>query len=353
MPNVEVQGLSKGFGENKVLKDISFKVGAGEYVIVLGPSGCGKTTLLKTMAGLYEPGAGRVLVGGEDVTDLQPEERRIGFFFQHYHLFPHLTVAENVGYSMRVRGMDEGMIQEEVEEKLRLVGLTGWGGHLPHELSGGMQQRTALARVLASGYKLLLLDEPLNALDAKIASMLRTELKSMAKRLGMTVLHVTPNQAEAMELSDKILLLNDGRVVQYDTDVECYLRPKTTFAAHFIGESNFLKAEKVDSHTVRCKGALFQVKVEVPEDRVILAIRPEKIRFGHHERNTLEGVVEAVSFLGATTRYEISRKGGTIVVETSKQPQIKPEDRISLYIPPEDILVFPASEPLDDDITVL
>ena len=353
MPSVEVSGLYKGFGDNGVLKDINFKIAEGEYVVVLGPSGCGKTTLLKTMAGIYQPDSGSMMLDGEDITSVQPENRGIGFFFQHYSLFPHMTVEENVGYSLKVRGVGVDEVRRVVDEYVSLVGLRQWKKHMPHELSGGMQQRVALARALAKGSKLLLLDEPLNALDAKIASTLRKELKHIQKKMGLTVVHVTPNQGEAMELADRIIVLKDGRIIQDSRKNEVYLRPKTPFTAYFVGESNFLKARKVDAHTVRYRGKLFSVTDEIKDDEVLLAVRIEKVGFEHHERNTLEGVVESVNFLGRTTRYECNCSGRYVHAETSKHPNLKVGDMVSVHFPPDDLIVYPAGDEVDEEITVI
>jgi len=353
MPAVELDRICKSFGSHSVLKDISFSVRDGEYVVVLGPSGCGKTTLLKTLAGIYQPESGRVLIDGVDVTCSPPEERGIGFFFQHYALFPHMTVRQNVGYSLTVRGIDACQIDRIVDEKLKMVGLKYWEGNYPNELSGGMQQRVALARVLASGSKLLLLDEPLNALDAKIAALLRKELRDMAKNLGLTVLHVTPNQEEAIELADRIMLMKDGVFVQAGTNVESYVRPKTPYGAYFMGDSNFLGASRVGSYSVDYDGIPFAVKSEVFEDNVVLAIRSEKIRFRTHENNTLQGVVEHLHFLGKRMMYEINYKGKPIYVETSKHSKLKIGDVVHLYFPPEDLMVFGSGEKFDDEITVI
>ncbi len=353
MPSIEVSGLSKGFGANKVLKDLSFKVEDGDYVVFLGPSGCGKTTLLKTLAGLYAPDSGRILIDGRDVTNLPPEERGIGFFFQHYFLFPHMSVADNVGFSLAVRGEEKDAAKKTVDEYLSLVGLSEWGERLPHELSGGMQQRVALARALASGAKLLLLDEPLNALDAKIASMLRGELRELAEKRKLTVLHVTPNQEEGMELADKMVLINHGRILESGSDIESYMKPKSPYSAYFIGESNFMMAKRTGPHTLEYRHHTFNVSSEVLDDDVILAIRPEKIRFESHERNTLAGTIDEVSFLGKTIRYDVNRNGRIIHVETSKHPDLKVGDRVTLYFPPDDLMVFPASQLVDDEITVI
>jgi len=336
-----------------VLKDVNFTVGEGEYVIVLGPSGCGKTTLLKTIAGIYQPDSGSVLIDGVDVTNLPPEERGIGFFFQHYALFPHMTVSENVGYSLQIRGMNRQDIHRVVSEKLAMVGLSAWADNYPLQLSGGMQQRVALARALATGSKLLLLDEPLNALDAKIASILRTELREMARKLKLTILQVTPNQEEAIELAHRIILMKDGVIVQVESDVDSYLKPKTPYSAYFIGESNFLRAKRVDAHLATCGGVPFSVKHRLPETEVVLAVRPEKIRFEQHEHNTFKGAIENINFLGKTLRYEVGYKSRHVYVETSKHPDLKVGDSVYVHFPPEDIMVFGVSEHFDDEIPVI
>jgi ABC-type Fe3+/spermidine/putrescine transport system ATPase subunit len=353
MAKIRLEGVSKGFDGSKVLKDITFSVEEGEYVIVLGPSGCGKTTLLKTIAGLYLPQSGRIYIDGLDVTEKSPQERNIGFFFQHYSLFPHMSVEDNVRYGLDVRKVRRPEADAKVDELLRMVGLSSWAKNMPHELSGGMQQRVALARALALGSKILLLDEPLNALDAKISALLRRELLQMAKRMKLTVIHVTPNQEEAMELADRIILLNGGSIVQEGCDVELYTQPRNPFVAYFIGDSNFLAVEGVDSHTARFQGRLFSVSAEMPKEDVILAVRVEKVRFERREHNSLEGIVETINFLGKTTRYEVNVRGHLIHVETSKHPEIRAGDKVSLYIPPEDLMVFKGADIGDDDITVI
>jgi ABC-type Fe3+/spermidine/putrescine transport system ATPase subunit len=353
MPTIEVRDLRKGFGDNKVLRGLSFSVKEGEYVVVLGPSGCGKTTLLKTMVGLYEPDSGSVLLGGLDVTSIPAERRGIGFFFQHYHLFPHMSVRENVAYPMTARGAKKPEADAVASERLKLVGLAEWAEHFPSELSGGMQQRAALARTLATGSKILLLDEPLNALDAKTASILRGELKSLAKSLGYTVIHVTPNQEEAMELADRIILIKDGLIVQDASDIESYMRPANPFSAYFIGDTNFLGASRLEAHSARHHHTVITSTQEMPQETVVLAIRAEKVRFERHEHNTLTGVVDAVNFLGKTTRYDVNMQGRHIGVETSKHTGIKPGDEVAIYLPPEDVMVFPSLPPLAEEIEVI
>ncbi len=352
MAKIELKNIGKDFGAHKALVDVSFEVNAGEYVVILGPTGCGKTTLLKTIAGLIEPDTGSVFFDGADVSDVLCEERDIAFFFQHYALFPHLSVAENVGFALGLQGLDPVEIKKRVDEKLVLVGLINWAENRPNQLSGGMQQRVALARALVKGAKVLLLDEPLNALDEKIAQILRKELQKFRKDLGITVIHVTPNQREAMELADKIILLKDGRVVQVDSDVGSYTHPDTPFAAYFIGKSNFFKAQRVDEQNVSCVNTVFSTTKAVEHENVIIAIRCEKVIFEKHDANTLSGKVKMISFLGTTSRYEVSVDGKLIHVETSKGSAIKVGDTVDLYFPPDDIMVFHTDD-IDEEIYLL
>jgi len=344
MYSVEVRGLTQSFGAHRVLDGMDFTVEAGQYAVVLGQSGCGKTTLLKTMAGLYEPDSGSVLIGGKDVTHTEARERRLGFFFQNYSLFPHMTVRENVGYSLAVAGKGKREVDTAVEEYLRMVGLSSWADHYPRELSGGMQQRTALARTLATGYKVMLLDEPLSALDAKIASLLRRELYFLSKRLGLTIIHVTPRQDEALDMAEKVILMRDGRVVQEGSDVDVYTRPEAMYSAYFLGESNFIRARRRGARAAEHHGIVFGTLQDIRWDDCILAVRPEKILFAGPGKNTLGGTVESVSFLGPTTRYEIRTPGGVIVAETSKMEGLKKGDSVTLRLPEEDISVFDAAE---------
>ncbi|MCX6695243.1 MAG: ABC transporter ATP-binding protein [Candidatus Altiarchaeota archaeon] len=353
MPSIEVKGLCKSFGELNVLKDFSFRVEDGEYVVVLGSSGCGKTTLLRIIAGLLRPNSGQIMIDGVDVTALPPEARGIGFFFQNYALFPHMTVYDNVAYGLRLDGMGEEEIKEKVEEKLRMVGLLDWSQNLPKELSGGMQQRVALARALSVGSKVVLLDEPLNALDAKINAILRSELVRMAREFKLTVIHVTPNQEEAMEIADRVVIMRDGGIAQMGVDFEVYDNPKTPYVAYFLGETNFLKARKVGSNVVQHGKTLFELSADAPYDEVLLAIKSEKVLFERHERNTLEGVIDNINFLGKTMRYEVKIRDGFIYVHTSKHPELKACDKVHVYMQPSALRAFNGGERIDEEIEVI
>ena len=354
MPAIEARKLCKSFGKLDALRELSFRVEEGEYAVVLGPSGCGKTTLLRIIAGLVKPDSGSVLVGGADITATPPEERGIGFFFQNYALFPHLSVYDNVAYGLRMRGLAEDEIGRRVKEKLRMVGLLDWAGHLPRQLSGGMQQRVALARALSIESKLVLLDEPLNALDAKIGAILRMELVRMAKEMGLTVIHVTPNQEEAMEVADKVIVIKEGRVEQVGKDYETYNTPATPFVAYFLGETNFLKVRRAGPKAAQYGKDVFQTPCHLKDEEAVIAIKSEKVLFERREKNTLEGVIENVNFLGKTTRYEVRVPGGGMVfVETAKHPDLKACDRVYVHMPPGDMVVFSGKQMFDESINVI
>jgi ABC-type Fe3+/spermidine/putrescine transport system ATPase subunit len=340
MPDIALENVCKRFGGVVALDDLSLEIKGGEYNVVVGPSGCGKTTLLKTIAGLVRPDSGRVLIDGVDVTDVPPEERGIGFFFQSYALFPHLTVRENVEYGLKIRGVPVDERSRKSREILGMVGLSYWVDHHPYELSGGMQQRVALARALSIDSKVLLLDEPLSALDAKLGLILRESLVKLAKKLGATVVHVTPNQEEALDVAEKIILMRKGRIVQVGSDYEIYNNPIKPFSAYFLGESNFIPARKVSDFEASWNGFIIRTSKCMSSEKVLLAVRTEKVLFERRKKNTFDGVVESINFLGKVVRYEVDVHGRTFVVQTAKHPEIKLNDRVLIHIPPDDVVVF-------------
>jgi len=340
MANIRLENVTKRFGDVTALDDVSLEIKKKGYNVVVGPSGCGKTTLLKVMAGLLKPESGRVLVDGVDVSTTPPEEREIGFFFQNYALFPHMTVEENVGYPLRIRDVPEEERLKRTHEVLEMVGLAGWAGNYPRELSGGMQQRVALARTLSFKSRVLLLDEPLSALDAKIGFILRENLSKLAKKLELTVVHVTPNQEEAMDLGENIIVMRKGKIIQTGTDYEVYTKPATPFTAYFLGESNFMAARKSGEQTGEWNGIKINVDKSLASENVLLSARVEKVLFEKRGKNTFKGVVESINFLGQTIRYEVNVHGKTFVVQTSKHPNIKLGDEVHVHIPPSEIKVF-------------
>jgi len=321
---------------------------------LLGPSGCGKTTLLRIIAGLVEPSEGEVYVDNKLVNKRPPEERGIGFVFQTYALFPHMDVWDNVTYGPRVKAWEENKGESIGREMLEMVRLYERKDALPHELSGGMMQRVALSRALAAGAKLLLLDEPLGALDAKIRFELRYELRRLVKDLGLTAIHVTHDQGEAMAISDRIAVMKRGRILQVGTPQDLYTSPRHIFVANFIGENNFL-----EGHVIRTFDGKVQIELRgglaasgsdtsVKEgERVVLAVRPETftIEKGHKKRiNSLFGAVERVRYEGTNIRYEVRLENEDVVVVV--RPSLMEEwfsagDKVTVSFPSEKSYVFP------------
>ncbi|MCG7845130.1 MAG: ABC transporter ATP-binding protein, partial [Methanomassiliicoccales archaeon] len=247
MPTVQLVGLRKSFGDIKAADGLDLEVKDGEYLCLLGPTGAGKTTTLRIISGLLRPDEGKVLLNGKDCSDLEVEDRKAALLSQTYALFPNLTVEDNIMFGLNIRGADEGVKEQVLISMLDLVRLSGRSDAYPSELSGGMQQRTALARALASGADLLLLDEPLRALDARLRISLRKELRSLAKSLRMTAIHVTHDHDEALVMADRVAIIREGRILQIGTPQEIWDRPATPFVANFVGQSNFFVGEVVQS----------------------------------------------------------------------------------------------------------
>lgn len=325
MPEVRLENVTKRYGKIVAVENVSLAVHDKEYFSLLGPSGCGKTTLLRLIAGLVQPNEGKIFIGKRLVTNIPPEDRGIGFVFQTYALFPHMNVWDNVTYGPRVKAWDEDKSTRIGDEMLEMVLLRERLDAYPRELSGGMMQRVALARALASGSKLLLLDEPLGALDAKIRFELRYEVRKLVKDLGLTAIHVTHDQAEAMAISDRIAVMRKGRILQVGTPEELYMHPQHIFVANFIGESNFL--EGYVSKTVK-EEALIELRAGLmiqatnhktkKGEKVAIALRPEvlTVEKGRRKRktNSILGQVERIRFEGTDIRYQIRLETGDLVV---------------------------------------
>jgi putative spermidine/putrescine transport system ATP-binding protein/putrescine transport system ATP-binding protein len=279
---LEIRNLSKRFGANQAVDNITFSVSKGDVLALLGPSGCGKTTTLRLIAGFETPDVGQLLIEGRDVSKKRPYERNVGLLFQDYALFPHMTVAENVGYGLRFRSMTSREVNTRIEEMLTLVKLSGFGPRRPFQLSGGEQQRVALARALAINPQLVLLDEPLSALDAKLRQELRTEIKEILARVGTTTIIVTHDQEEALGIAERVIVMDRGVIAQEGSPTEIYLRPRNRFVAEFIGRSNMLEGGifREGSENARFSGS--GVELRVPSDRMSMGtvwacIRPERI----------------------------------------------------------------------------
>jgi len=334
--------VSKRFGPVVAVDRVSVAIEEGHFFTLLGPSGCGKTTLLRIVAGFYRPDTGHVFLRERRITDLPPQARGTAMVFQEYALFPHMTVEENVGYGLRMRRVEPAQARRRIARVLELVGLAGLESKYPHELSGGQQQRVALARALVVEPEVLLLDEPLSNLDAKLRLRVREELRDLQRRLGQTTVYVTHDQEEALALSDRIAVMDGGRVLQVGTPEEIYFRPRSRFVAEFVGLANLLEGEVVAPGRVRTAcGELLVEGCEV-SGRVLLMVRPEAIRlqtrpFGS---NVLRGRLRTRTFLGATVRCTVEVNGMPWVVDVPADGGQLPEE-VFLEIPPGRVQVIP------------
>jgi len=321
---LEFRNVSKRFGTIQAVDGVSLGIKKGEFYSLLGPSGCGKTTMLRLAAGFEYPDAGLIILEGQDITDLPPNRRKVNTIFQSYALFPHLTVWENIAFGLRVAKRSKGEIDAEVEAMLRLIRMGGEAHKKPGQLSGGQKQRVAIARALINKPQVLLLDEPLAALDLKLRQRMLIELDMIHDQVGITFLYVTHDQGEAMSLSDRIAVMDSGRIEQVGSPAEIYEAPRTSFVAAFIGDTNFLEGEV----TGLLEKEYCQVKIaDIPgvicfNDKsmklgnpVYLSIRPEKIHISRdkpeesHRRNMLPAVVEDMIYLGSTTKYWVKTHG--------------------------------------------
>ncbi len=308
--------LTKHYGDVRAVEGVSLEIGGGEFVTLLGPSGSGKTTTLNMVAGFIRPTGGEVYLDGRRVTDAPPHRRGLGVVFQNYALFPHLSVFENMAFPLRVRRRSGAEIRRRVEETLELVGLDGYAERMPRQLSGGQQQRVALARALVFDPPALLMDEPLGALDKKLRQRLQVEIKQIQARLGFTAIYVTHDQEEALVMSDRIAVMNHGRIEQLGTPEELYARPANEFVADFVGESNLLSGTVVKSGPGLCTFQVAgEVEVSVWHDeswgvgtKGLLALRPEEIVVAEgpvEAGNCFQGEIEAVLFVGDSTKYAV------------------------------------------------
>jgi putative spermidine/putrescine transport system ATP-binding protein len=326
MADLELRELHKRFGEVVALRSLDLAIGSGEFVSLLGPSGCGKTTALRIVAGFEQPDSGRVVVGGKDVTRTPANRRDMGMVFQAYSLFPNLTAQENVAFGLRVRRMPRAQQVRRAAELLELVGLASAANRYPHQLSGGQQQRVALARALAIEPRVLLLDEPLSALDAKVRVQLREEIRRIQTRLGITTLYVTHDQEEALSVSDRVAVLSAGQIEQVGTPAEIYGNPRTAFVAQFVGTMNRIAGTILPGGKglVESNGALLRADNarEWPGGaHVLLLIRPESIELDRladgasAPEGGLEGGVRAHTFMGPVTRLTVASAIGEIMVD--------------------------------------
>jgi putative spermidine/putrescine transport system ATP-binding protein len=306
---VHLDGVRKVFGETEAVAGVDLDIADGEFFSMLGPSGSGKTTTLRMIAGFEQPTSGRILLHGHDVTGVPPFDRDVNTVFQDYALFPHMNVADNVGYGLMVRKVDRGERERRVNDALRMVRLTGFGGRKPSQLSGGQRQRVALARALVNRPRVLLLDEPLGALDLKLREEMQIELKAIQQQVGITFIYVTHDQEEALTMSDRLAVFNEGRVEQVGTPADVYERPTTPFVAGFVGTSNLLRGD-VARAVIGSEGTF--------------TVRPEKIRISSPDASVADdelsamGQIRDVIYLGSDTRYIVALEAGGELVVTQQ-----------------------------------
>jgi putative spermidine/putrescine transport system ATP-binding protein len=352
--NIALRGVTKRFGESTAVEALSLDVAPGELVSIVGGSGCGKTTTLRMVAGFERPDSGEIRFDGRVVNDLPPRERGVGIVFQSYALFPTLTVHENIAFGLRVARWPEAELRERVAEMVALTRLEGLERRYANQLSGGQQQRVALARALARRPGILLLDEPLSALDAKIRLRLRGELRRIQQDLGITTLYVTHDQEEALSIADRIAVMAGGRIEQVGRPEEIYGAPRTEFVADFIGVANLLACRVVSAREglVAWEGITLRVPGERLRDgdRVTVSVRPEKLRIAPPEDasvNRLQGVVEVVTFLGAVFRAELTVAGRPIVVDVShaQAGAVARRTPLTVAFAPSDCVVIPPVPP--------
>ncbi|MBP7401158.1 MAG: ABC transporter ATP-binding protein [Clostridia bacterium] len=334
--------MDKSFGDVQVLTDITFYVRDNEFITLLGPSGCGKSTTLRILAGFERPDSGQVLFEGRDLTSIPPYQRKLNTVFQRYALFPHLNVYENVAFGLRVKNAPRHEIAGRVEQALRTVDLSGYGKRWVDQLSGGQMQRVAIARAIVNQPMVLLLDEPLGALDLKMRKEMQVELKEMQRSLGITFIYVTHDQEEALTMSDTVIVMKEGVIQQIGRPIDVYNEPRNAFVADFIGESNILPGRMARDREVSFLGRTFPcVDPRFPDEEVDVVIRPEDIRIGEPDADTLSGTVSSVVFKGVHYEMLIESEGFEWMVQsTAHAPQ---GSQVGLRFGPDDIHIMAKS----------
>jgi len=345
--SIELSGLTKRFSEIAV-DNIDLTVASGEFFSLLGPSGCGKTTTLRLIAGFEQPSSGRILLDGVDVSDVPPHRRKVNTVFQSYALFPFLDVRDNVAFGLRHQGVSKAELRRRVDQALDLVRMTSFAKRRPGQLSGGQQQRVALARALVLNPAVLLLDEPLGALDAKLRRSLKVELKALQERVGITFLYVTHDQEEALTMSDRLAVMNAGRIVQIGTPREVYEDPADTYVADFLGAANLMEVEVVSAGALRVGDfALTSNRCEATTGTAHAVIRPERVRIEEHGsagENRVPAMVERVVFLGSATEVLLRLAPGVplqaLMQNDGSRPDLAQGTPVHVYLPPDALRVL-------------
>ncbi len=337
---IDLKNISKSFGDSKVLDDLNLYIRQNEFLTLLGPSGCGKTTTLRIIAGFETPTEGKVIFKGKDITQIPPYERQVNTVFQKYALFPHMDVFENIAFGLKIKKMSKEVIQEKVTEVLRLVNLSGFEKRGVESLSGGQQQRIAIARALVNEPKVLLLDEPLGALDLKLRKDMQLELKKIQKRVGITFIYVTHDQEEALTMSDTIVVMDQGVIQQIGTPVDIYNEPKNAFVAQFIGESNIIDGIMLDDLKVEFLDTTFVCldKGFGKNEPVQVVVRPEDIDMTKENEGDLNGVVKEVTFKGVHYEMVVESQGFPLLIQSTAMAAMG--ETIGMVIVPDSIHIM-------------
>ena len=355
MPNklIDIVGVSKSYGDNLVLDDLNLYIRENEFLTLLGPSGCGKTTLLRILGGFENPDSGKVIFDGKDITSLAPNKRQLNTVFQKYALFPHLNVFENVAFGLRLKKMTEEEIRPKVLEMLEIVGLKGFERRSIHQLSGGQQQRVAIARSLVNQPRVLLLDEPLGALDLKLRKEMQLELKRLQREMNITFVYVTHDQEEALTMSDTIVVMNQGYIQQIGTPEDIYNEPQNAFVADFIGDSNILDGIMIEDRLVEILGAKFEcVDVGFGKNKPVdVVIRPEDIDLVKPEEGTIRGRVTHLIFKGVHYEMEVTVNGFELLVHSTDLFPVGQE--VGIHVDPFDIQIMNKPESEDEEAAAI
>lgn len=329
-------------GKKNILKGLNLEIEKGELISLLGPSGCGKTTTLRVVAGFIDPTAGEFTLDGENLTKVPVHKRNFGLVFQSYALFPHLSVYDNVAFGLKLRKLDKQTVDKKVKEILEVCGLSEFEKRFPKQMSGGQRQRVALARALVIEPKLLLLDEPLSNLDAKLRINMRVEIKRIQKQLGITTLFVTHDQEECFSISDRVAVMNNGVVEQFDTPENIYKRPSTEFVARFIGFENFIELKKEKDGLYKSKdGTSFRVGSDNYPEKCLGTIRPDDIQIveAGEKENCISGIIQVRTFLGKSYQYKVATSLGEIMVNGDAETVFATDEKINLVLPENKIIL--------------